>query len=341
MAGGQFLVEIQRRLRDAGHSDSNIASRMYGCETGQMRLNYAKNNKKLVTNNLYKTDFVSYNWADMKFDVVIGNPPYQNTHGAKRWPIWHEFVIKSTALSKQYVLLVTPNSWIGAGKGHAKDAIWSNIQKCSLDVDKYFDVGSTFSWFMLDVKNPSDTFEIKTKTGGFQVDKRTEWLPSQICQEALDINHKVFSKPSFDFKRGECHTSNQEKFSDTGYEVFHTHAQTLYYTEQPLNFKNTKVAFTLSGDSRPKIGKNFGASQAVAYLVIQQKQKAAAEKVFNSQLFRWLLQNNKWSGWNSLDVIKRLPAVDLNANWDDLKLFQHFGLQPLEIQLITSQISES
>lgn len=32
MGGGQFLVEIQRRLRAAGHSDDNISERMYGCE---------------------------------------------------------------------------------------------------------------------------------------------------------------------------------------------------------------------------------------------------------------------------------------------------------------------
>ncbi len=31
MGGGQFLVEIERRLRVAGHSDENIANRVFGC----------------------------------------------------------------------------------------------------------------------------------------------------------------------------------------------------------------------------------------------------------------------------------------------------------------------
>jgi hypothetical protein len=337
MGGGQFLVEIERRLKNAGHSNQNIAKRVFGCEKNKLRVNYAKNNKKLVSENLQISDFISYDWGNMKFDVVVGNPPYQNTHGAKRWPIWHEFVAKSAELSNEHVLLVTPNSWIGAGKGEVKDTIWKSITKCSLDVDKYFNVGSTFSWFSLDVKNHSSSFEVKTPQGVFSVDKTTEWLPAKITTQALGINNKVFSQPSFSFKRGECHTSNKEKFSDKGYEVFHTHAQTLYVKEEPANYKSTKVAFTLSGDIRAKIGKNFGTSQAVAYLEIPYKQKSTAEFVFNSQLFRWLLQNNKWSGWNSLDVIKRLPQVDLSVSWDDQKLFDHFQLTPDEISEIVIQ----
>ena len=336
MGGGQFLVEIQQRLRDQGHSDENISSRVWGCEKNKLRVNYAKNNKKLVCNNLYVSDFLSRDWGNMKFDVVVGNPPYQNIHGAKRWPIWHEFVVNSCELSNQYVMLVTPNSWIGASNSEAKDLIWKNITKASLDVDKYFNVGSTFSWFFLDLNNTSSVFDVTTPSGMFSVSKSTEWLPATISEASLSINQKVFSRAGFGFKRGECHTSNKEKFSDKGHEVFHTHAQTLYMKSKPSNFGSYKVAFSLSGDIRPRIGKDFGVSQAVAYLEIQETQASNAEAVFNSQLFRWILQNNKWSGWNSLDVIKRLPFVDLSSSWDDQKLFDYFQLSSDEISHITA-----
>ena len=50
----------------------------------------------------------------MKFDIVLGNPPYQAQGGKPGvnhlWPI---FVKMSYEISKRYVLLVTPHKWAG------------------------------------------------------------------------------------------------------------------------------------------------------------------------------------------------------------------------------------
>ena len=43
---------------------------------------------------------------------------------------------------------------------------------------------------------------------------------------------------------------------------------------------------------------------------------------------------NKWSGWNSLDVIKQLPRVDLGKVWKDNELYAHFGLLDDEVNYI-------
>lgn len=274
--------------------------------------------------------------SDVKFDIVIGNPPYQNTHGAKRWPIWHEFVIKSVDLSKHYVMLVTPNSWIGAGTAPAKNLIWQNARLVSLDVDKFFNVGSTFSWFLLDLQTHTPNFELITSKDKFVVDKSIMWLPAHISDHALAINKKFFGKEPFVFKRGECHSSHKENFSTSGYEIFHTHAQTLYYIQEPVNYSKTKVAITLSGYSLPKVGKNFGVSQAAAYMIIPNNHAKNAKAVFSSKVYQWALTHNKWSGWNSLDVIKLLPQVDLSKSWNDEELYAHFQLTGAEIEYIES-----
>jgi len=52
----------------------------------------------------------------MKFDVVIGNPPYQDSdNAAKNNKLWHKFVLKSLTLCKPggHIKLVTPSSIIG------------------------------------------------------------------------------------------------------------------------------------------------------------------------------------------------------------------------------------
>ena len=76
---GTFLIEIVKRLRKEGHSIENIKERIYGTEISHRLYNkVTKLFSKYNFHKLYKEDFLTKDFNNMKFDVVIGNPPYQS-----------------------------------------------------------------------------------------------------------------------------------------------------------------------------------------------------------------------------------------------------------------------
>jgi len=86
---------------------------------------------------------------NMKFDVIVGNPPYQLSDGSgassdAALPVYNKFIEQAIKLNPRYLVMITPSKWMVGGRG---------LQKFREDMmaDKHIK-------YMFDFENAADCF---------------------------------------------------------------------------------------------------------------------------------------------------------------------------------------
>jgi len=142
---------------------------------------------------------------NMKFDVIVGNPPYQledGGHGRSASPIYHRFVEQAKKLNPKYLVMIIPSRWFAGGKGlddfrkemlndkHIKKLVdFENARECFPGVD----IAGGVCYFLWEKDYIGDCNIVNVLNGNAKHSKRSlNELPTFIRNsDSLAIIHKV------------------------------------------------------------------------------------------------------------------------------------------------------
>ena len=144
----------------------------------------------------------------MKFDVIIGNPPYQLSdggNGSSAMPIYNQFVEQAKKLNPRYLSMIIPSRWFAGGKGLddfrksmledkrlVKMVDYVNAKDCFQGIS----LGGGVNYFLWDRDHPGQCEFTNIHDGKVSVQMRdmNEFPVFVRYNEAISIIHKVMNK---------------------------------------------------------------------------------------------------------------------------------------------------
>jgi len=341
---GNFMISVYLRLMeslkkelpdDKKRKKHILENMLYMCELNKKNCYIVKqifniNNEYKI--NIYEGDFLNFDskkrFKVEQFDIIIGNPPYQDGSGnkGKGHTLWTKFVEKSiNVLLKEngYLVYVHPSLWRQAEHEmlelmKSKQIIYLEIHD-EKDGQKTFKCSTRYDWYVLQNKNNTQKTIIKGQNNKiYNVDLNIwSFVPNydfDIIEKMINSNKKInvlSSRSAYGHdKKWVQKNKNDEYKYPVVYSVNKQNQLTLHYSSKNDNghFNIPKVIFG-SGATGFIIDKkgDYGLTQWAVGII---------DDIENLELIKNALESEKFK-----DIIKAISVSKAEINPKILKYF--------------------
>lgn len=352
---GTFGVVLYDKLLKYHDSKWILKNMIFMVDTSRVNCDLLK---KLGFVNVYNDDFLNLK-LNMKFDVIVGNPPYQDntdTKGKTSATLWPRFIQNSFEENLNingYLMFVSPYSWMSPGNQLIRNRtmpyyfLSNEFIYLNLDCKKYFKESSTFSYYLVkNINGYQESFNgnvTKITSNGVDFEynfseNNFEFIPIPTNETLLNIVNKVLSKGGKIKLESSSKTRSDKKWVVKNktkkhiYPIRHTNKETLYSSIKPDSFGIKKVIFNSTGNFNPTYDSGeFGTTQITRWVSVENENEGMfLIRYLESKIIKFVLSNCRWSGAASKLIFELLPKIDFSKNYTDEELYDIFGLSDLE-----------
>lgn len=218
---------------------------------------------KLDVTYITKDQFFELRGTGMKFDVIVGNPPYQMVTNGNSNPIWHNFVLKSVDLLKEggYLNMIHPAGWrnVDGRFSDVHDILLSKQMEYleihnEKDGQKTFGASTRYDWYTIQnidrYKNTIVRFEDGTieeldlRQIPFIPNHSYDRVKSLIAQEGEERVNVLYSRSAYGTDKKNTSKQKTEEFKyPVAYHVSKNDGVSLKWssTNQNGHFKVPKI----------------------------------------------------------------------------------------------------
>lgn len=357
---GTMLLAVAEKLEHAGHSRKHIVKNMlHGCDIQAVQTMIATKALGLfypASTNIELADTLTKDW-NMKFDVVLGNPPYQAPKKGD-YSFWARFVDAGHKVLKDdgVMAMIIPAGWmsptndIRQGQRSVMRDIFAKENTYYINVDpnlgkKYFPgVGQKFTWFCLQKASYRKT-KVDFGDSALSIDIRS--LP-MLAKETDSINIGIIEKISkgkdkWNFTRyimpetwDDLLFEPRKNFQHARINGNSNHLHKIAYSKNPCKFQtHKKVVLPYNGSEYRFVIDNGtqGCTNAYVSLLGKTDKIKSAKVYFNSPLIKWL-GKNKFTQYNEGALINAVTKMDLSQEITVKDIYQFYNLTQEEIDYI-------